>query len=110
MKVFAMVLLAIRNDRFGLAKLVQHDDQLAALDLLDLATQEIANATRELVTDARSLPFAHTLNDSLLRGLNGRAPEFGEVDGNLHQVTDLEFRILEAGFLDRHFATRVGDF
>ena len=36
-EVLAVVLLAVRDDRFGLAELVQHDDELAALDLLHLA-------------------------------------------------------------------------
>ena len=43
-EVLAMVLLAIRNDRFRLAELVEHDDELAALDLLDLAGEQVADA------------------------------------------------------------------
>ena len=44
MEVLAMVLLAIRNDRFRLAELVEHDDELAALDLLHLAGEQLADA------------------------------------------------------------------
>ena len=43
-EVLAMVLLAIRNDRFRLAELVEHDDELAALDLLDFAREQVADA------------------------------------------------------------------
>ena len=87
-----MVLLAIRNDRFGLAELVQHDDELAALDLLDLAAQQIADAAGELVANARALAFANALDDSLLGGLHRGASELGEVDRDLHHVADLELR------------------
>src|SRR4051812_45933216 len=42
MEMLAMILLAVRNDRFGLAELVQHDDELAALDLLHFAGKQLA--------------------------------------------------------------------
>jgi hypothetical protein len=51
MEVFAMVLLSVRNDRFGFAKLVQHYHELAALDLLHFTGEEIADPAREFVAD-----------------------------------------------------------
>ena len=84
-----MILLAIRNDRFRLAELVEHDHELAALDLLHLAREQIADARRELVADARALALANALDDALLRGLNGGAAELGEVDRLLEHVARL---------------------
>ena len=52
MVVLAMILLAIRNDRFRFAELVEHDDELAALDLLHFAGEQVADARGELVADA----------------------------------------------------------
>ena len=46
MEVLAMVLLAVRDDRLRLAELVEHDHELAALDLLDLAGEQLADARR----------------------------------------------------------------
>ena len=80
MEVLAMILLAIRNDRFRLAELVEHDDELAALDLLDFAGEQVADARRELVADPGALAFADALDDALLGGLHGGATELGEVD------------------------------
>jgi hypothetical protein len=37
MEVLAMILLAVGDDRLRLAELVEHDDELTALDLLDFA-------------------------------------------------------------------------
>src|SRR5205823_6839742 len=90
MEMLAMVLLAIRNDGLRLAKLVEHDDELAALDLLHLARQQIAHAGRELVANARALALADALNDALLRGLHRRPAEHREIDRLFHDVADLE--------------------
>src|SRR6185437_14015986 len=60
--VLAMVLFAVRNDRLRPAELVEHHHELAALDLLNLTREKIANAARELVADARAFPFAYALN------------------------------------------------
>ena len=67
-----MVLLAIRNDRFRLAELVEHDDELAALDLLDLARQQVADAAANSSRILRALAFADALDDALLRRLHRR--------------------------------------
>jgi len=37
MEVLAVVSARVRNDRLRLAELVEHDHELAALDLLDLS-------------------------------------------------------------------------
>src|SRR5439155_5284905 len=54
MEVLAMVLLAVGQDRFCFAKLVEHDNKLSALDLLDLTGQQLADAIGELVANART--------------------------------------------------------
>src|SRR5215212_7238177 len=100
MKVLAMILLAIRNHGFSFAELVQHDDELASLDLLNFTRQKIADAARELVANLCSLAFANALNDSLLCGKYGHATEFREINGLLEYVTNLELRIFVAGFLE----------
>ena len=109
MEVLAMVLLAIRNDRFRLAELVEHDDELAALDLLDLAGEQIADARRELVADACALAFADALDDALLGGLDGGAAEDGEVDRLFHHVADLEAVVEASRVVDGDLAARVLD-
>ena len=106
MEVLAMVLLAIRNDRFRLAELVEHDDELAALDLLDFAGQQVADAGRELVADLGALAFADALDDALLGGLDGGAAEHGEVERLLHHVAELEALVEQAGLLERRSRAR----
>src|SRR5688500_3605208 len=100
MEVLAVILLAVRNDRFCFTEFVEHDHELSALDLLHFAGEQIADAAREFVADLRSLALAYALNDPLLGRLNGGPAELGEIDGNLQLVADLEIRILETGFLE----------
>ena len=100
MEMLAMVLLAIRDDRLRLAELVEHDDELAALDLLDLAGEQVADARGELVADLRALAFANALDDALLGGLDGGATEDGEVERLLHHVAGLEALVEDAGLLE----------
>src|SRR5262249_12450692 len=100
MEMLAMVLLAIRNDRFRLAELVEHHDELATLDLLDLAGQKVADAGGELVADPRALAFAYALDDALLGRLHGGAAEHREVDRLLEHVADLESFVIRASVLD----------
>src|SRR2546425_11956033 len=75
MEVLAVVLLAVRDNGFGLPELGEHHDDLTALDLLHLAREQLAHLVRELLANARPLTFPHTLDDALLRGLHGRAAE-----------------------------------
>ena len=103
-----MILFTIRNDRFCFTKLVEHDHQLAALDLLHLPGEEVADPASELVTDARSLAFANALHDPLLRSLNGGAAEFIEVDLDFHHVPDLELGVHEPRLFKRDFTGSVG--
>ena len=51
-KMLPAVLFPVRYDGFRFAKLVEHDHQLAAVDLLDLARQEFPDLTREFVPNA----------------------------------------------------------
>ena len=99
-EVLAVVLLAVGDDRLRLAELVEHDDQLAALDLLDLAGEELADLVGELVADARALALAHPLDDPLLGRLHRQPPEGLEGDVLLEHVAELELGVLEPGLLD----------
>src|SRR5437762_4160692 len=107
MKVLAVVLLAVRTGRYGFAELREHDDDLATLDLLHFARQELADLVGELFPDASPLALADTLDDALLRGLYGRAAEGLERHLFLQHISHLEVRILEARFLERHLRARV---
>ena len=104
-----MVLLAVRNDRFRFAELVEHDDELPALDLLDLAGEEVADASRELVADARALAFADPLDDALLGRLDRGTSEDGEVDRLFHHVAGLEALVERLGVLDGDLVARIFD-
>src|SRR5216110_234270 len=105
--MLAVVLLAVRNDRFGFPEPREHDDDLAALDLLHLARQELADLVGELFPDARPLALADPLDDALLRRLHRRAAERLERHLFLQHIPDLEIRILEARFFERHLRARV---
>ena len=96
-EMLAVVLLAVGDDRLGLAELVQHDDELAALDLLDLAGQQLAHLVGELLADPGPLALAHPLDDPLLGGLHREPAEFGEGNLFLEHVADLEVGVLVAG-------------
>ena len=109
MEMLAVVLFAIRNDCLRLAELVEHHHKLAALDLLDLAGQQIADARRELIADARALTFANALNDPLLRRLYGGATKDREVDRFLEHVTDLEPFVITSRVVDGDLTARVLD-
>src|SRR5690606_786674 len=74
-KPLAMILLAIGNDRLGFTEPVQHDHELAALDLLDLAREQFTHLVGELVTNAIALTLPHALDDPLLGGLHRQATE-----------------------------------
>src|SRR5438874_12835079 len=105
--MLAVVLLAVRNDRFGFPEPREHDDDLAALDLLHLARQELADLVGELFPDARPLALPDPLDDALLRRLHRRAAERLERHLFLQHIPDLEIRILEARFFERHLRARV---
>ncbi len=110
MEMLAVVLLAVRNDGFGFAELVQHDHELATLDLLHLSREQLAHAAGELVPDPGPLTFADALDYPLLSRLHGRAPELGEVHRLFHHVADLELLVSHPRFFERYLAGGVGDF
>src|SRR5678815_5608435 len=109
MEVLAVILLAVGDDRLRFAELVEHDHELAALDLLDLAGQQIPDARRELVADLRALALPHSLDDALLGRLDGRAAEDGEVERLLHDVAGLEALVEDLRFLEGDLARRILD-
>ena len=102
-----MILLAIRDDGLGLAELIEHEHDLAALDLLDLTGQQVADPRRELVTDLGALALADALHDALLGRLHGRAAELGELHRDLHEVARLIVGVLVARFFDGDLANGV---
>ena len=106
-EMLAVVLLAVGDDRLGLAELVQHDDELAALDLLHLAGEQLAHLAAELVADPRALALAHPLDDPLLGRLHGQPAELGEGNVLLQHVAHDEVGILEPGVLERDLPARV---
>src|SRR5581483_9915876 len=109
MKVLAMILLAIRDDRLGFAELREHHHDLAALDLLHLAREQLADLVAALLAYPRALPLAHPLDDPLLGRLHRRAAEGLERHFLLEHVADLEVRVLEPRLLERHLRPRILD-
>src|SRR5207244_11010083 len=109
MEVLAVVRIAVGDDRFGLAELGEHDDDLAARDLLHRAREQLAHLVRELLPDARALALPHALDDALLRSLHGGAAERLERHLLFQYVPRLEVRVLEARLLERHLGAGVLD-
>ena len=107
MKVFASILLAIWDDRLGLSKLVDENDQFAPFDLLNLSRQQLAHLVRELLPNTRTFPFAHTLNDALFGRLNRRAAKRLKRFLFLQHFARLEFRIFPPGFLQTDLCRRI---
>src|SRR6185437_7580936 len=107
--VLPVILLAIRDDGFRLAELVEHDHELAALDLLYLAGEQVADAGRELVSNASAFALANALNDALLGCLHRGAAEHGEIDRLFHDVADLEALVVGARVVERNFAAGILD-
>ena len=64
--------LVAAQDRLGAAEI---DDDVAELDALDQAVDDLADAVLELVELALALGVAHLLHDHLLRRLRGDAAE-----------------------------------
>src|SRR5690606_4914999 len=95
------VLLLPRDDRVRLARLVQHHDDLAALDLLHFTAQQLTDLVRVLVTDALALALTDPLDDALLGGHHGVAAELREVHRDLEHVARLELRIVPPRLFER---------
>ena len=82
---------------------------LPALDLLDLARQQLADLGGELLPDPGPLAFAHPLDDPLLGGLHREPAELHEGNLFLEHVADLEVGVLVLGLLQRDLPARVLD-
>src|SRR3546814_5123210 len=79
--------LFLGDERLGVA--AQVDVDVAALDALDDAGHQLADAILPLVHDLRPLGLAHALHDHLLGGLGCDATEIDVVDLLLDEVADL---------------------
>jgi hypothetical protein len=66
-------LLPVRQHALGLAEV--HDDVVTALEATDDAPDELALAVLELVINQLALGVPHSLEQDLLGGLRGDAPE-----------------------------------
>ena len=109
MEVLPVVLLPVGYDRLGLAELVEHDDQLAPLDLLDLAGEQLADLGGELLPDAGPLAFPYPLNDPLLGRLHREPAELDEGNLLLEHVADLEVGVLVLGLFQRDLPAGILD-
>src|SRR5205085_1331945 len=107
MEVLAVILLAIGDDGLGLAELREHDDDLAALDLLHFARQQLSHLVGELLPNAGPLALAHPLDDALFGGLHGSAAERLERYLLLEHVAHLEVLVFEARLFERDLRARV---
>ncbi len=74
------------------------DDEVAALDALDRAGEQLVVALEEVVEDLLALGVADLLQDHLLGGLRADAPEFDRLERLLDHVAQRERRIA----LQRH--------
>ncbi len=93
MEVLPVILLPVGHDGFGLPEFVQHDDQLAALDLLDFSRQKLAHLRGELLPDPGPLAFAHPLDDPLFGRLNRQPAKVDKRNLFLEHVAHLEVGI-----------------
>src|SRR4051812_38179520 len=107
MEVLPMVLFPIGDNGFGLAELIQHDDELAPLDLLNLAGEQLAHLGGEFLTDARPLTLTNPLDDPLLGGLHCKAAELYETDLFLQHIADSEVRIFVLRLVQRYLPAGV---
>ena len=103
----ARILILPRDDRIGVARAIEHDNELSALRLLDLTGQQLTHFVLELVADPVTLVFADALDDPLFHGHDRVSAELGEVDGDFHDVTDLKALVVPAGLFDRDLACRI---
>jgi hypothetical protein len=92
-------LLAQREDRLGLA---QADEDVAAVDLLDLARHQRAHLVLEVLEDLLALGVAHLLQQHLLGGGNGGAAEVLDGDFHLEVVAGGGFLVVLAGLVQQH--------
>src|SRR5215204_6575247 len=106
-EMLAVVLLPVRNNRLRFPELVEHDDELAALDLLYFAREQLADFGGEFLPNAGSLTFTDPLDDPLLGGLNSEAPEFHKWDLFLEHIAQLEVGVLVLGLFQRNLPASI---
>ena len=68
------------------------DDDVAALDALDRAGEQVVLALEEVVQDLLALGVADLLQDHLLRGLRADAAELDRLERLLDDVAQLQLR------------------
>ena len=86
-EVLARDRLLAAQQRFGAAEI---DDDVAELDALDQAVDDVADAILELVVLAAALGLAHLLDDDLLRRLRGDPAEIDRRQRIDDEVAELE--------------------
>ncbi len=85
------------------------DDDVAVLDALDLAVDDLADAILELLVLAVALGVAHLLDDDLLGGLRRDAAEVHGRQRLGDEVAGLRRRVTGASVLDEDVGRRVLD-
>ena len=103
--VLAGNLLFLGQDRLGAAEV---DDPAALVAALNDAAADFAHAVLELFIDEFLFRVAHALDDHLLGGLGGDAPEVGHLEGKADFVVELHGGIELAGVLDGDLGIGVG--
>ncbi len=101
-------LLRFGHDR--LDTVAEIDDDLAAFEPFDEAVDQFAQASDVLFVNVVPLGLADLLQDDLLRGLRGDAPQVFHRARQFEHVADLRaFADFEVGLFDGHLLRRVGD-
>ena len=91
-----------RHEALGVA--AQVDEDAVAVDALDDAAHELADAVLVGVDDLRTLGLAHLLHDDLLGLLRGDAAEADRLHGLLDEAADLRLRVDIERVLEPQFA------
>src|SRR5215470_19332464 len=101
-------LLALGQDRFDLAHL---EDHVPLLDPMDDAAEDLSFLADELGVNALALCVPYFLEDHLLGGLGGNAPEILQrfVGQQLELDTDLSLGIERLGVSQRDLGLRIRD-
>ena len=83
--------LVARDEAFGVA--AEIDEHAVAIDALDDAGHQRADAALVFVHDLRALGLAHLLHDDLLGGLRGDAAERDRLHRHFDVAADFGFRV-----------------
>ena len=75
------ILFLPRNDRLGIARSIEHEHELAALDLLHLSRKQLADPVGVFLANALAFTFADQLHDPLLGRHDGIAPNWENSTG-----------------------------